>query len=182
MLSNTLLTLLPSLTVLLGLTSATPITSPLQSRSTAAATTTTAVVKALHYGDYCLTVDNNGTPSSFDWESEAYLAPCSTGGVNQQWTVPNGGETGHIRFNDELCLDAGVNPGDGAKLKLWECLDLPQQIFTTDANHHFRLGAFDQCLDVRKESVSVKKGYHFFEKYRDLQTWTCSDTDPEQRE
>ena len=158
MLSTTPLTLLPSLTLLLGLTSATPITSLLQARATDAATTTTAVLKALHYGDDCLTVDNNGSPSSFDWESEAYLAPCSTGGVNQQWTVPNAGEKGHIRFNDELCLDAGVHPDDGAKLKLWECLDLPQQIFTADENHHYRLGAFDQCLDVRKESVSVKGG------------------------
>jgi hypothetical protein len=96
--------------------------------------------------------------------------------------VPAPGETGHIKFNDDLCLDAGINPGDGSRLKLWESEDLPQQIFTADDNHHYRLGAFNQCVDVRKESGSQKEGYEYFAKYRDLQVWTCSNTDPEQRE
>ena len=169
MLSTTLVALLP----LLRFSAASPISAP------------KTLVKALHYREYCMVVDNNGAVDTYDWEAEVYLAACGDKADHympyQKWSIPDVGETGRIQFNDELCLDAGVNPGNGSRLKLWECLDVPQQTFTHDATDHFRLGAFDQCLDVRKESEPVREGYTFFGKYRDLQTWACSDTDPEQR-
>ena len=172
MIASGLLAFLPLLAI--TSTSAAPISAP------------KTLIKALHYGDYCLVVDNNGTPDTYDWESEVYLAACGDKADHympcQKWALPAVGQTGHVQFNDELCLDAGENPGNGSGLKLWECLDVPQQIFTVDANDHIRLGAFNQCVDVKKESGPKKEGYTFFGKYRDVQTWECSDSDPEQRE
>jgi hypothetical protein len=51
----------------------------------------------------------------------------------QLWDYPLVGERGNVRLhsNPALCLEAGNDPANGSRLKLWSCGEgWPQQSFT----------------------------------------------------
>lgn len=88
--------------------------------------------------------------------------------------------TGQVKLHSSptMCLDAGDNPANGSGLKIYDCLEVPQQQWTLE-NGVLALKSFNQCLDVRKESTpSYSKPYV---SVKDLQTWACSQPDPFQR-
>lgn len=77
-----------------------------------------------------------------------------------------------------FCLDAGVNPANGSGMKIWTCYDgLLQQTWSVNANRLISLGN-NQCLDVTLESG--RRDIKPYGSLKDLQTWQCSATDPQQ--
>ncbi|KAK1921148.1 ricin B lectin domain-containing protein [Papiliotrema laurentii] len=127
--------------------------------------------------DLCLTVQNGYAGQG----TNVAISSCFSNGDyfldEQLWDLPQG--TGQVKLHrhPDLCLDAGINPGDGSKgMKIWTCLDVPQQQWT------FSNGLLSttngQCLDVEKESgPSYNKPY---QSLKSVQTWTCSQPDPYQ--
>ena len=91
-----------------------------------------------------------------------------------------------------FCLDAGINPSNGSGLKLWDCYSMLLQqtwSFSTDglvslsnskysSRHEHLAHAVDQCLDV--QLGSQPGGQEPYTSIMNLQTWTCSDPDPQQ--
>ncbi|KAL1412256.1 hypothetical protein Q8F55_003267 [Vanrija albida] len=61
-----------------------------------------------------------------------------------------------------FCLDAGLNPHDGVHLKVWECLDVPQQQWYVH-DGVIELVGYGLCLDVRDGSFNPGI----------VQTWHC---------
>lgn len=127
--------------------------------------------------DLCLTVQG-GYPGR---GAIVAISSCFANGdtfVDEQlWDMPNG--TGQIKLhsNPDLCLDAGENPGDGSKgMKIWTCLDVPQQQWTF-ANDHLST-TNGQCLDTEKESTQSYQKPYVSDK--SVQTWSCSGPDPYQ--
>lgn len=92
--------------------------------------------------------------------------------------MPQG--TGQVKLhaNPKLCLDAGDNPANGSGIKIYDCLDVPQQKWTLE-DGLLKLKDLNQCLDVEKDSTrSYSKPYI---SLKDLQTWECSKPDPFQQ-
>lgn len=88
--------------------------------------------------------------------------------------MPEG--TGQVKLHAKphLCLDAGDNPANGSGIKIYTCLDVPQQQWTLE-DGLLKLKSLNQCLDVEKESTqSYSKPYI---SLKDLQTWECSQPD-----
>jgi len=70
------------------------------------------------------------------------------GGGNQQWTVPDVGQTGEIRVYGNMCLDAAdLNGNDGAPITIWTCWGGPNQQWTRTAAGEIR-GISGKCVDV----------------------------------
>jgi hypothetical protein len=74
-----------------------------------------------------------------------------------QLTLPGSGD-------QELCLDFGSNPANGGEVKVWECLDVPQQMFwyTSDnrlslynAGKSFRLSYAATACSYRKQGSAL---------------------------
>lgn len=80
-----------------------------------------------------------------------------------------------------MCLTVDDVPRDGAKLKLWWCLGLPEQKWVMRKDGMIQLEGYNACLDVRKESERVRltKG-PFGEREKELQVWNCMDGSEQQ--
>jgi len=108
----------------------------------------------------CATVQGayaNGTPVN--------LAPCTNAG-NQRFYEFDGGAIQLVGTN--FCLDAGTNPSNGVQMKIWQCyFGLSQQTWNF-LNGGLIQTANNQCLDVNNQGNTQ------------LQTWTCSASDPQQ--
>lgn len=88
--------------------------------------------------------------------------------------MPEG--TGQVKLhaNPSLCLDAGDNPANDSGLKIYDCLDVPQQQWTLEGGF-LKIKPLNLCLDVAKESThSYSKPYV---SLKDLQMWECSEPD-----
>ncbi|PPR04288.1 hypothetical protein CVT26_004075 [Gymnopilus dilepis] len=87
----------------------------------------------------------------------------------QRWTLSPGNETTSIRLaGTDFCLDAGIVPSNGSKLKIWQCFeDLPAQTWNTTEASTVRLSNFgkaDFCLDNRNGTPA---------NGNPVQTWRC---------
>ncbi|KAJ9110960.1 hypothetical protein QFC20_002726 [Naganishia adeliensis] len=85
----------------------------------------------------------------------------------QKWVFTRGTTGGQIRLaGSNYCLDAGSNPGNGIKMKIWTCYaGLGPQTWTFGTDGRIRLPSADQCLDVTDGS---------FTNFNVMQTWQCS--------
>jgi len=104
-----------------------PVTPP--------AGTTSAKISANVNGQLCVTVQGGIATVG----SPVQLSPCvvstSPTFANQNWILPpqSGTAVGLMRLasNPNLCLDAGINPSNGAGIKVWTCFDgAPQQTWS----------------------------------------------------
>jgi hypothetical protein len=132
----------------------------------------TSMIHAIAYDKTCVGPSStssselhNDVPVTLQW--------CQSGryGKAQAWEMPTSGSSGQIRMND-FCLDAGIDPHDGGKVKLWECIDgvdVLQQMWKVNGDGTLET-ANGQCLNVRKESEGDEK---------EMQTWACNGEDPQ---
>ncbi|WOO78987.1 Endo-1,4-beta-xylanase A [Vanrija pseudolonga] len=137
---------------------------------------------------YCLDVKDgsygNGTPIQ--------LYVCYNDNENQKWFVDRtfATDVGAISpwAHHELCLDAGTNPGDGSKVKIWQCYDgLPQQTWrrvsvygvgyslkikgTSEWRRRRRRRAMTKLTDPLDLCLDATNGG--FYNGNQLQVWTC---------
>jgi hypothetical protein len=100
------------------------------------------------------------------------IRECSFLSREQNW-LRGAGNSGQIRLaNTNFCLDAGVGPKDGRRMKIWTCYEgLKQQnwYWTDDA----RIALTDQGLCLDNTNGSYKNGNR-------VQVWTCGDENPNQ--
>ncbi|KAL1407895.1 hypothetical protein Q8F55_007331 [Vanrija albida] len=89
--------------------------------------------------------------------------------VYSSWSISEG-YTGQAEIavsgGKRFCLDAGSYPGNGVRLKVWECLDVPQQQWHF-ANGRLELVGYGLCADLRDGALGTARGY--------VQTWQCYD-------
>ncbi|KDQ25612.1 carbohydrate-binding module family 13 protein, partial [Pleurotus ostreatus PC15] len=99
----------------------------------------------------------NGTP--------VQIYDCN-GTAAQKWIVQKG-QTKVRLAGTNFCLDAGSNPGNSIRMKIWTCYDnLPaQEWYYTDDN---RIALFNKglCLDLTDGRLN---------NANQLQTWKCTD-------
>jgi hypothetical protein len=114
---------------------------------------------------------------------------CYNDNENQKWFVDRifATDVGQISpwAHHDLCLDAGTNPGDGSKVKIWQCYDgLPQQtwryVSVYGVGYSFKINGTSEwrrkdkdtgqadCLDL---CLDVTDGG--FYNGNQLQVWTC---------
>ena len=109
---------------------------------------------------YCLDVQGNvranGTP--------VQVYECNGTGA-QQWTVKKG--SGAVQLaGTNYCLDAGSNPGNGIKMKIWQCYSgIPAQSWYYTDDNRIAVEGKGQCLDLTDGKAS---------NANILQTWECS--------
>ncbi|KAL1746240.1 ricin B lectin domain-containing protein [Schizophyllum fasciatum] len=74
----------------------------------------------------------------------------------------------------QMCLDAGVDIGDGVSMKIWQCYDnLPQQQWSYNSgDQHFSVGSGTECLDLRDGVLANGAA---------TQTWQCSSANTNQK-
>jgi len=69
--------------------------------------------------------------------------------------------------NTNFCLDAGSNPGNGVRMKIWQCYDnLPAQRWHLTQDWRIALEGRGLCLDLPGGNTANGNV---------LQTWTCGD-------
>lgn len=111
-------------------------------------------------------------------DSPVVLMPCvdpSAAEGTQSWLLPEVGQKGLIRWGDDFCLDAGLEPHDGGPAKLWGCDESNawiQQQWIRREDGLLETGN-GQCLNVVRGEEGEKRG---------LQTWSCDAEDPQNRE
>ncbi|KAL1409288.1 hypothetical protein Q8F55_006121 [Vanrija albida] len=94
----------------------------------------------------------------------SWLPPPSGWGQVKLWW--SSGETGL-----DKCLDAGLTPGNGVRLKVWDCYDVPQQKWWIH-DGQIQLAGTNLCVDVtdgRVENANV------------VQLWQCYDGNQNQQ-
>ncbi|EKD05550.1 carbohydrate-binding module family 13 protein/putative endo-1,3-beta-glucanase [Trichosporon asahii var. asahii CBS 8904] len=70
----------------------------------------------------------------------------------------------------DFCFDAGLEPKDGTRLKIWQCYPgAPQQTWDV-ADGHIKLAGKNLCVDVPNGNKTA--GF--------LQLWTCDKRNPNQ--
>ncbi|EIW73070.1 hypothetical protein TREMEDRAFT_19145, partial [Tremella mesenterica DSM 1558] len=131
--------------------------------------------------DLCVTVQNGYAGIGSAVELSYCFANNDQFVKNQLWDYTVG-QTGLIKLHGQnLCLDAGDNPGNAASLKVWTCYDgLLQQTWNFQTANVLSLpNSGYQCLDVVSGSQpGTQKPYN---SVGDLQTWECStNNDPQQ--
>eukprot|EP00914_Ancora_sagittata_P001072 GHVO01002830.1.p1 GENE.GHVO01002830.1~~GHVO01002830.1.p1 ORF type:complete len:287 (-),score=7.29 GHVO01002830.1:45-905(-) len=84
----------------------------------------------------------------------------------QRWVISRGSTKVQVAGTN-YCLDAGSTPGDGTKMKIWECYDnlSAQQWYFTDDNR-ISLENQGKCLDLTDGSKA---------NGNTLQIWSCGD-------
>jgi len=116
----------------------------------------------------CATVQGtpaNGTPVNM----QNCFNPTSPSASSQLFYAINNGVIQLAGTN--FCLDAGVNPSNGVQMKLWQCYPgLAQQTWSFPTGSTGLIStANNQCLDLDNSNFST------------LQTWACSNPDPQQQ-
>ncbi|BEJ11136.1 hypothetical protein CspHIS471_0105580 [Cutaneotrichosporon sp. HIS471] len=109
-------------------------------------------------------VNANGTP--------VQVAQCN-GSARQKFEFVRNA-AGQVKVpGTNFCLDAGTNPGNGAKLKIWTCYSgLYQQTWWyTGDNHLAIVNGPGLCMDVTDGSLSSGN---------QVQVWSCSGTNQNQ--
>lgn len=84
----------------------------------------------------------------------------------QRWTISKGSTAVQVQGTN-YCLDTGLNPGNGVKMKIWTCYSgsAPQSWYYTDDNHIAVEGLNPgQCLDLTDGSTANGNV---------IQTWNC---------
>lgn len=117
----------------------------------------------------CLQVNGNaanGTPVIL----QNCINPTAPGANTQQFNILGNGLIQYAA-NTNFCLDAGINPSNGVKMKIWQCYPgLSQQTWTPfNGNTAFFQTANNQCLDIANQDFVT------------VQTWACSAPDPQQQ-
>ncbi|KAI5449775.1 hypothetical protein NCC49_004065 [Naganishia albida] len=87
------------------------------------------------------------------------------GSSAQRWSINRG--AGQVRLTGtNFCLDAGSNPGNGIKMKIWQCYDnLPAQNWYFTGDNRIALTNQGLCLDLTDGRL---------DNFNQLQTWQCS--------
>jgi len=118
----------------------------------------------------CLSV--TGTPAN---GSPVVISDCvSSSSAGQRWTVVRGSTSVKLASSN-FCLDAGENPGNGVKGKIWTCYsDLPAQewYLTAVGDDHIAVEGQGQCLDLTDGNKSNGNV---------VQTWSCDGGNVNQR-
>lgn len=96
---------------------------------------------------------------------------CNNGWHNG-WTIVNGNNENGIRITGtNFCLDAGDNPSDFSKAKIWTCYKgLTQQTWWYTDDKHLAITGGNQCLDVGQANVQTYQCIG----YNTNQIWTVS--------
>lgn len=108
----------------------------------------------------CMEV-NSDTPSN---GTPVTINNCASGSRRQSWVFVSG--TTSVKLaGTNYCLDAGSNPGNGIKMKVWTCYDnLPAQTWYYTNDLRIAVKDQGQCLDLTDGSKT---------NGNQLQTWSC---------
>jgi choline dehydrogenase-like flavoprotein len=90
------------------------------------------------------------------------IADCGDSAA-QKWEFASGNTAIKVA-GQNFCLDAGENPADGARLKIWQCYEGLAAQSWSFANGAIKLQSADQCVDLTDGSTAPSNP---------VQTWQC---------
>jgi hypothetical protein len=83
------------------------------------------------------------------------IADCNNQ-ANQRWAIAKG--SGAIQVaGQQFCLDAGDNPANGIKMKIWQCYTGIRAQTWTYSGSTISLPSLNQCLDLTGEYEGCNK-------------------------
>ncbi|WWC68223.1 uncharacterized protein I206_102146 [Kwoniella pini CBS 10737] len=124
-----------------------------------------------------LAVTVTGGLAAFDKNVDISYDQSNTGAYAalQLWYLPSPGTFNSVVLlytaNNNYCLDVGVTPTDGIRVKLHDCDTIENTRWDWDGTH-LKVTGTNYCLDVRAESSPTHSIP--YDTLKTLQIWTCS--------